>query len=103
MLVEQRIFEHQERFDNFEQFRCWLKVGAGHCDWVPGPKGGVFPVPKSISYSKMEQAEMEQFHRDMVDFVQTEHAGRTLWKHLSEAQRRDMIDTILQNAGAFEM
>ncbi|WP_342617205.1 hypothetical protein [Rhodoferax sp. GW822-FHT02A01] len=51
MAIEQAIYESQERFDNFDKgFRDWLKVGAGHCEWFPGPKGGVFPVPKSISY-----------------------------------------------------
>lgn len=103
MLVEQRVFEAQERFDNFEQFRMWLKVGAGHVDWMPGPKGGVFPVPKTISYAKMEQGEFEAFHAAMLTFLQTEHAGRTLWKHLSPERQREMIDTILANAGAFEM
>lgn len=103
MLFEQRLFEAQERFENFEQFRCWLKVGAGHCDWVPGPKGGVFPVPKTIAFAKMEQAEMEVFHADCLAFVRTEHAGKTLWKHLSEPKRIEMIEDVLANCGAYEM
>jgi len=55
MALEQRIFESQERFDTFNAFRVWLKVGGGFVDWFPGPKGGVIPVPKSISYAKLEQ------------------------------------------------
>jgi hypothetical protein len=95
MAMETAVFESQERFENFEGFRDWLKVGAGFCDWYPGPKGGVFPVPKSIAYEKTEQAEMEQFHADAVAFLRSDHAGKTLWKHLSVPARIDMIEAIL--------
>ena len=98
--MEQALFEAQERFEEFESFRTWLKVGAGHVDWFPGPKGGVIPVPRSISYAKLEQAEMEVFHAAAVDFLRTEHAGKTLWKHLSPVDRITMIETIL--AGFWE-
>lgn len=95
MALETRLFESQERFDNFKGFRDWLKVGAGFCDWYPGPKGGVFPVPKSIAYDKLEQAAMEQFHADAVEFLRSDHAGKTLWKHLSQTQRIEMVESIL--------
>lgn len=103
MNFEQKLFESQERFDNFDQFRMWLKVGAGHVDWLPGPKGGVIPVPKSISYANMEQAQMEVFHAQVLEFVQQEHATRTLWKHLQPQQQREYIDTVIAMCGAFEM
>lgn len=95
MALEARVFESQDRFENFEGFRDWLKVGAGFCDWYPGPRGGVFPVPRSIAYPKLEQAEMEQFHADAVEFLRSDHAGRTLWKHLDQPQRIAMIEAIL--------
>jgi len=95
MALEQAIFESQERFESFKGFRDWLKVGAGHCDWYPGPKGGVFPVPKTISYSKLEQADMEEFHVEAVKFLRTEHAGRTLWKHLPPMARVEMLEITL--------
>lgn len=95
MALEQAVFEAQERFEDFESFRTWLKVGASFVDWYPGPKGGVIPVPRSISYSKLEQGAMEQFHNDAVAFLRTEHAGKTLWKHLGDCQRIQMIETIL--------
>lgn len=96
MALEQAVFESQEKFEEFNSFRTWLKVGGGFVDWHPGPKGGVIPVPKSISYSKLEQGEMESVHEEMVKFLRTEHAGRTLWKHLSPTQRIDMVEGILQ-------
>jgi hypothetical protein len=97
MLMEQRVFESQERFENFEKgFRDWLKVGAGHCDWHPGPKGGVFPVPKSISYSEIEEGEMREFHDASVAFLRSEHAQKTLWPHLDGAARSEMMELILK-------
>lgn len=100
MLLESRVFEAQERFDNFEKgFRDWLKVGAGHCDWYPGPKGGVFPVPKSISYHDMEQGAFEEFHHNAVAFLRTDYALKTLWKHLDTKGRIDMIESILGRLG----
>lgn len=95
MALEQTIFESQERFDNFDAFRVWLKVGSGFVDWFPGPKGGVIPVPRSISYAKLEQGEMEQVHVEMLAFLREPHALKTLWPHLSEPARSEMIETIL--------
>jgi hypothetical protein len=96
MLLETRVFEAQERFTNFDKgFRDWLKVGAGHCDWHPGPKGGVFPVPKSTSYAEMEEGEMREFHDASVAFLRTEHAGRTLWPKLSPLRRVHASEAIL--------
>lgn len=95
MALETAVFESQERFDNFEGFRDWLKVGAGFVTWYPGPRGGVFPVPRSIRYSQIEQAEMEQFHADAVEFLRSDHAGKTLWRHLDAPRRIDMIEEVL--------
>lgn len=95
MAMEQGVFEAQERFESFEQFRNWLKLGAGHCDWFPGPKGGVVPVPKSISYAKLEQEDMERVHDAMVVFLRTPHAIKTLWPKSPEHVRELAIEAVL--------
>lgn len=95
MALEQAVFEAQEKFDQFESFRTWLKVGSGYVDWYPGPKGGVIPVPRSLSYAKLEQGEMESVHEEMIKFLRTEHAGKTLWRHLSPVARMDMVESVL--------
>lgn len=99
MALEQRVFEAQDKFDNFDQFRVWLKVGSGFVDWLPGPKGGVIPVPLSISYAKLEQGDMEKVHADIVAFLREDHAGRTLWKHLDQARRIEMVEGLLAEFG----
>ncbi len=99
MKLETVVFEAQEKFDNFDAFRAWIKVGSGHVEWFPGPKGGVIPVPKSIAYDQIEDDEMREFHDNAVAFLRTEHAGKTLWRHLSEAARMEMVEGILQGFG----
>lgn len=96
MAMEQGIFNSQERFEHFEQFRLWLKVGAAFVDWLPGPKGGVIPIPRSISYAALEQDDMEKVHREMVKFLRSPHALRCLWPHLDEGRRAAMMDSLLE-------
>lgn len=94
--LEQQVFQAQERIQSFEDFRLWLKVGAGHVTWMAGPKGGVVPVPRSVSYSQLEEDEMREFHEKAVDFLRGEHAGKYLWPHLTPAQRIDMIESLME-------
>lgn len=99
MALESRLYEAQERFEDFETFRTWLKVGSGFVTWHAGPKGGVIPVPRSISYAKLEQGEMEQVHADMVSFLRTEHAAAYLWPKLPKDRRLDAIELLLTEFG----
>jgi len=92
------VFDSQERFDNFERFRDWLSIGAGHVEWVPGAKGGIVPLPKSISYAKADQQEFEEYHAKVMAFMRGEHAPNFLWKHLGH-DAHWMIDSILSEFG----
>lgn len=95
MALEQRLFDSQERFQEFEQFRYWLKIGAGWVTWAAGPKGGVVPIPKSISYAKADEEEFSMFHRSVVLFLRGPHAAKFLWPHLLEEGRSQMMDMIV--------
>lgn len=99
MAMEQRVFEAQERIAHFEQFRNWLKVGAGHCDWLPGPKGAVMAVPRSIAYDQLEDDAMREFHDRAVAFLREDHACKVLWPHLSPTARIEMIEGVLSTFG----
>jgi len=97
MVMETKVFQAQERIQNFEQFRLWLKMGAGFVDWMAGPRGGVVPVPRSVSYKKCDEDVMRQFHLDAIAFLRTEHAQRYLWKHLDANQSDQMMDVVLRS------
>ena len=99
MAIEQQVFDAQERFQQFDQFRVWLKVGAGWVDWCAGPKGGVVPIPKSISYAKADEGQFRQFHDQMIDFLRGQHCAHYLWPHLGADQAHGMIDSILAGFG----
>lgn len=99
MKIEQTIFDAQERFGNFKSFRDWLKIGAGHCEWVPGPKGAIVPIPKSIDYASLDDDEFRTFHDETVKFLRESHAQKVLWPHLAESQRAEMMEGVLQGFG----
>lgn len=94
MKIEQSVFDAQERFDDFEMFRYWVKVGSAWVIWVAGPKGGVVPIPKSISYSKADEEEFREYHVKVIGFLRGEHAAKYLWPHLKDGAF-DMMDSIL--------
>ncbi|MGL4297382.1 MAG: hypothetical protein ACRCTG_16860 [Aestuariivirga sp.] len=93
MALEQSVFDAQERFEDFEQLRCWMKIGAAWVTWMPGPEGLV-PIPKSISYAAADQDEFEKYHRAVVDFLRGPHAAPVLWPHLKNPS--DMMGAILR-------
>lgn len=92
--IEQAVFDAQERFTDFDQYIYWIKVGAGWVTWAAGPKGGVVPIPKSISYAAAEQGEFAEFHEKVINFLRGEHAAAYLWPHLG-AKADEMMDSIL--------
>lgn len=94
MAIISAVFDSQERFEDFDQFWIWLKVGAGWVDWCAGPKGGVVPIPRSVSYAKADQHEFEQYHGKVMAFLRGEHAAPFLWRHLGN-DAHWMMDSIL--------
>lgn len=95
MLIEQRVFEAQERFEDFDQFRYWLKVGSQWVIWAAGPSGGVVPIPRSISYAKADEHEFQEFHAKSMAFLRGPHAARYLWPHLKDAAAYQVMDSVL--------
>ena len=93
------IFDAQERFDDLDRMRDWLSIGAGHVDWVPGAKGGIVPLPKSISFAKADQAEFEEYHRKVMAFLRGEHAAKFLWGKMSGNDCYWHMDSILSGFG----
>src|ERR1700757_4018414 len=90
------IYDAQERFTDFDQFRRWLLIGAGHVDWVPGAKGGVVPLARSISYAAADEEQFSQIHRKVLEFLRGDHCAPFLWPHLGREKAHDMMETILE-------
>jgi len=96
MALEYKVFNAQERITDVEQFRLWLKLGAGFVDWMAGPKGGVFPVPRSISFTKCTEEEADDYRLRVVQFLRTAHAQHYLFPALSPAMAEQAMETILE-------
>lgn len=99
MAIEQKLFDSQEKFDDFEAFRTWLKLGAGWVIWALGEDGTLVPVPKSISYASAEQDEFEKYHAAVLRFLRGSHAAVFLWPHL-EDKAVEQIEWILRSFDA---
>lgn len=89
------LFDRQEQFADPDQLRMWLQVGAGHCEFVPGPTGRMVAIPKSINFKSVDDADFATHHEAVKDFLRTEHARRFLWPHLSDEQTAAAIDELL--------
>lgn len=92
--IEQALFESQERFEHLDQMLYWLKVGAGWVTWAAGPKGGVVPIPRSISFSAANDIEFREFHDRVIAFLRGPHAAPYLWPHLGD-KAHEMVESIL--------
>ena len=91
-----QVFDAQEQFSDPEQLRLWLQVGAGHCEFVPGPTGRMVAIPKSISFRSMDDAEFSEHHERVKAFLRSDHAQAFLWPHLPADQRAEMVEGVLQ-------
>lgn len=91
-----RLFELQERFTNIDRLHDWLKVGAGFVEWQEGRRGGLWPKPRSTNFKDCSEAEIREFHHDMVEFLHTERAQRFLWRRVKADQREAMLAVALK-------
>lgn len=86
------LLERQEQFVTLEQLLEWLKVGSGHVDFMPGARGELIAMPKSIAWHNLEEQEFIEVHREINDFLWTPHAMAYLWPHLSHEHQYQCID-----------
>lgn len=98
--VINELCEAQEQFDDTEPLRKWLYVGAGYAEFLPGPKGKMVAIPKSISYDQIDDADFSELHGKVVDFMRTQYCQGFLWPHLEESKRSSIIELIVDKEGA---
>lgn len=96
MALEGKVFAAQERLTDKEQFRLWIKVGSGFVDWMAGPKGGVVPVPRSISFTQCSEEEFADYCEKIIAFLRTQHAQHYLFPHLSAQLAGESMESILK-------
>lgn len=96
MALEGKVFDAQERLKDKEQFRLWLKVGSGFCDWIAGSKGGVMPVPRSINFNTCSEEEFAEYCDGIKTFLRTEHAQHYLFPALTAQMAEQCMESIIE-------
>lgn len=94
-----RLLESQEQFQDADHLLMWLKVGAGFCDLVPGPRGKPVAIAKSIAWDKLDQAEFEPIAADIWKFLRSTYATRFLWPMLEDDQAIGAVESLLAEFG----
>lgn len=56
------MYENQETFENFEDFRRELKILTGHYDEYITKRGETVYIPKSWSFSQMDETEFHEVY-----------------------------------------
>jgi hypothetical protein len=90
------LFDNQEQFANSEDLRKWIEVGAGHCQFVPGPGGRLVALPLSIAYDSLDDAEFYEHHIKVVAFLRSTAATRFLWPQIGDQDAGQAMDALLE-------
>ena len=61
-------FENQEQYEDFESFRAVVTMKAGFYKYITTEKGYIY-LPKSISFSKMEDFEFAELYDKVLDVL----------------------------------
>ena len=96
MAMEQALYTSQDKFSSFDIFRCWLKIGSGWVDMIPGRDGQLVPVPRSVSWAQADEEAFRQYHEQVLEFLRSDHAPSFLWPHLSLVMAHDMMDKTIR-------
>lgn len=92
MAMEKGLFDNQERFDNFDVFRDWIKINAGWVEWHPGLDGTLTPVPRSISYHNADEEEFRSYHDAVMAFLRNPEAEKLIWPHAAEGSMQAFLE-----------
>lgn len=90
------VFDNQEQFVNPEDLRKWIEVGAGHCQFVPGPGGRLVALPLSIAYDSLDDAEFYEHHIKVLAFLRATAATRFLWPQIDDQAAGQAMDALLR-------
>jgi hypothetical protein len=91
------LMDLQEQFVQQRDLLEWIKVGAGHCTFSPGPNGQAYATPRSISWEELGEDEFREFVDAAWAFLRSERAGAFLWPLMTTAGRSEAIERLLED------
>ena len=69
MALVRLVFDNQDRYDNIEDLLVELKLKAGHYQEHITTKGKIVYVPKSISFSAMDEYAFGEFYTNALNIL----------------------------------
>jgi hypothetical protein len=90
------LLSRTEAFDDLNKLRYWLVMGAGYADFVPGISGQLHAIPKSMDFDSMDEADFQELHRAVDNFLWTAQAQATLWPQSDELGRYKCVESFLE-------
>lgn len=91
-VILQRLFDSQERYSSIEALHDHLKLKTWFVEWHDGK-----PKPRSTSFDRCSEAEMQQFHTDMVDLLHSPYEQRHLFPQVRPRDRHAMVEAVLRS------
>jgi hypothetical protein len=91
------LFDTQEQFAEDGNLLDWIKIGAGHAVFHPGPDGRMMAIPKSIAWENLEEDDFREFVDAAWAFLRSERAGFYLWPLMTPAARSEAIERLLED------
>ena len=81
------IYQNQSKYESFEAMRTEFKLKAGLYELHVTTKGKTIYVPKSMSFSEMDENEFEELYSKFIDIA---------LKHFVPMDRCDLEDAVLR-------
>lgn len=91
------IWRNQEVFQDERLFRKWAEMGAGHCDYIPGPDGAPQAIPKTIAYEDVDDDDFKELFTGVMNFIRSSRGVRTLWPHANPDDAWVAVDNIIES------
>jgi hypothetical protein len=86
-----RLFQVQQRYYNEKALHDWLKMRCVFVTWENGK-----PKPRSTSFRHCPEADLREFHNNMVDLLYEPAVQFHLFEHLADdRERHDMVESVL--------
>lgn len=85
------LHENQSRYATVEELSDAIKCAVGHCTVITRPDGTEIRIPRSISFSKMDQDAFKQFFDRVVEL-----AVSKILPNVEEAELRREVEDLVR-------
>jgi len=89
------IWDSQEQYEDYDEFRAACYCAIGHCWSVPGLDGKPFRVAKSTDYKHLDDPDFAKVHDKVWNWFYTEQATRMIWPLTPSLQAMNQMNELL--------